>query len=52
LEIPWRIKATDTATSTISFNSVGLGLDLTGDAADVLRSDVTLKVSGNVTWPT
>jgi hypothetical protein len=52
LEIPWKIKAADTSTSTISFNSVGLGLDLTGDAADVLRSDVTLKVSGNVTWPT
>jgi hypothetical protein len=52
LEIPWRIKAADTSTSTISFNSVALGLDLTGDAADVLRSDVTLKVSGNVTWPT
>ena len=52
LEIPWKIKAADTSTSTISFNSVALGLDLTGDAADVLRSDVTLKVSGNVTWPT
>ena len=52
LEIPWRIKAADTSTSTITFTGVGLGVDLNGDAADVLRSDVTIKISGNVTWPT
>ena len=50
--VPWKIKASNTSSTEITFTSVGIGVDLTGEAADVLRSDVTLKVSGNVGWPT
>jgi hypothetical protein len=51
-QIPYRVKASDTSTSTVTFTGVGIGIDVTGEAADVIRSDVTIKISGNVGWPT
>jgi hypothetical protein len=51
-QVPYRIKASDTSTSTVTFTGVGIGIDVTGEAADVIRSDVTIKISGNVGWPT
>lgn len=51
-QVPYRVKASDTSTSTVTFTGVGIGIDVTGEAADVIRSDVTIKISGNVGWPT
>lgn len=51
-QVPWRLKASDTSSTQVTFTGVGIGVDLTGEAADVLRSNVTIKVSGNVGWPT
>jgi hypothetical protein len=42
----WKIKFANTSSTELTFVSAGIGVDITGDASDGLRSSITLKCDG------
>ena len=51
LQQGWRVKFTDTSSTSMTFNSAGAGFDITGDITDALRSTLTLEVDGCPAFP-
>ena len=45
-DVNWKVKFANTASTELTFVSSGIGVDITGDATDGLRSSITLKCDG------
>lgn len=50
--VNWKVKFANTASTELTFVSTGIGVDITGEASDGLRSSVTLKCNGCPVLPT
>ena len=51
LQQSWRVKFTDTSSTSMTFVSAGASFDITGDITDALRSTLTLEVDGCPAFP-
>jgi len=51
LQQSWRVKFTDTSSTSMTFVSAGAGFDITCDITDALRSTLTLEVDGCPAFP-
>ena len=51
LQQSWRVKFTDTSSTSMTFVSAGAGFDISGDITDALRSTLTLEVDGCPAFP-
>jgi len=45
-DVNWKVKFANTSSTELTFVSSGMGVDITGDASDGLRSSITLKCDG------
>jgi len=50
-DVNWKIKFANTSSTELTFVSAGIGVDITGEASDGLRSSITLKCDGMPVLP-
>lgn len=45
-DVNWKVKFANTSSTELTFVSSGIGVDITGEASDGLRANITLKCDG------